>query len=67
MKFLLAESVAPALLRKHAVSIDLCYCSLNGRCWELQSSSGRIAAEPKPIPQCTGTTAIESNPFLERK
>lgn len=61
LKVSLAVSVPPELMHRHALSIDLCYCSLNGRCWTLQSNTGRINSDPKPVSQCTGATAIESN------
>lgn len=52
----------PALaLTKHAVTIDLCYCSLNGSCWMLHAEPGRITPDPRSVSRCGTSTAIESN------
>jgi len=63
LKFSLAESVPAQLMRKHSLSIDLCYCSLNGSCWTLHSSPGRISADPRLVSGCASSFAIESNLF----
>lgn len=63
LKFGVAEPVPAELMRRHSISIDLCYCSLNGSCWTLHSTPGRINADPKAASQCAGARAIESNPL----
>jgi len=62
LNFLLAERLPPQLMRKHSLSIDLCYCSLNGSCWTLHSTPGRISSDPRPVSGCASSFAIESNP-----
>ncbi len=66
LKLVFAYDVPPALLNRHSISIDLCYCSLNGSCWSLHSTPGRISADPKPIAECTAATAIESRSLTGR-
>jgi hypothetical protein len=63
LKLTLAGDVPSVLLNRHPISIDLCYCSLNGSCWSRHSTPGRISADPKSVAQCTASTAIESRPL----
>lgn len=44
----------------HTVVVDLCYCSLNGSCWTLHSTLGRISSDPQPAGHCTSDVAIQS-------
>ena len=62
LRLYFAQSVPAALMRKHSLSIDLCYCSLNGSCWRLRSTAGRISTDPQPVSHCASSFAIESNP-----
>ncbi len=48
-------------LVKHAVGIDLCYCSLNGSCWTLHAIPGQINSDPTPVSHCADSAAIQSN------
>jgi hypothetical protein len=63
LKISLSESVPGQLMRKHTLSIDLCYCSLNGSCWTLHAAPGRINADPRSVSGCASNLAIESNLF----
>jgi hypothetical protein len=64
LKLDLAERVPAQLILKHALSIDLCYCSLNDSCWALHSAAGRISNNPRPVAGCASSFAIESNPVM---
>jgi len=38
----------------HDVSLRLCYCSINSRCWKLQSSTRSAQPSvPQPVSACT--------------
>jgi hypothetical protein len=63
LKIRLAGDVPTPAFTKHAVTINLCYCSLNGSCWALHSTPGSISAEPQLVSGCASSLAIESNPF----
>ena len=63
LKIELEGDVPTHALTKHSLTIDLCYCSLNGSCWTLHSTPGRISSDPRPISVCASASAIESNPF----
>jgi hypothetical protein len=63
LKIAFANSVPAQLMRKHSVSIDLCYCSLNASCWTLESTPGSISSVPRHVSGCTSSVAIESNFF----
>jgi len=60
LKISSAQSIPARELMRHSVSIELCYCSLNGRCWTLRATPGQIAPNPQPVPRCTTNFAIES-------
>lgn len=63
LKIALDGDVPTRALTKHSVTIDLCYCSLNGSCWTLHSTPGSISPDPRPISGCPSASAIESNPL----
>ena len=65
LKLSLAGSVPTAAMQKHAVSIELCYCSLNGNCWKLHANPGRMNANPRAVSECAGNAAVQSNPVTE--
>lgn len=64
LKIVLPVNVPIQMTAKHALEIDLCYCSLNGNCWTLRSQPGQITPDPQPVPHCASATAIESNPLM---
>ena len=48
-------------LFRHQVSMDICYCSLNDRCWTLHSTPGRAGGEyPHSVSHCTVGPSIEA-------
>jgi hypothetical protein len=60
LKLLFTSNVPAQALSRHAVALDLCYCSLNGSCWTVHAMSGRINPDPQPISACTASAAIQS-------
>jgi hypothetical protein len=47
---------------QHPMTIDFCYCSLNGSCWTLHATPGKNGGpNPHPVSQCTRPAAIGSN------
>lgn len=49
-----------ALLR-HTITLDFCYCSLNGACWNLHSVAGTSGGtSPQPTAHCATSTAISA-------
>jgi hypothetical protein len=66
LKISLAGRIPSQALTKHSVSIDLCYCSLNGRCWTLRATPGQISSRPRPVARCASSAAIESYSFTTR-
>jgi hypothetical protein len=45
----------------HPVTLDFCYCSLNGQCWTLHSRPGRASVTvPIPVHDCAIGDNIES-------
>jgi hypothetical protein len=67
LKISLAGSIPTGVLTKHPITIDLCYCSLNGTCWLLHAAPGKISPDPQQVPRCAGQAAIESKPVLETR
>jgi hypothetical protein len=65
LKLWLIDRVPTPALTKHSITIDLCYCSLNGSCWTLHANPGLIDSQPRPVSQCASSAAIESNPFTQ--
>lgn len=50
----LSKGVPIAALLRHEVAIDVCYCSLNERCWTLRSVPGGSSDDyPQPVSHCT--------------
>ncbi len=57
----LAHKLPPAVLRRHVVTMDLCYCSLNDHCWLLHATPGRATGNyPHTTSDCTSTARIDS-------
>jgi hypothetical protein len=49
----LSPTVSPAVLKKHHVELNFCYCSLNDSCWTLHSVVGVVTADdPLRISSC---------------
>jgi hypothetical protein len=57
----LPKGVSIALLLKHPISLDFCYCSLNDSCWTLHSKPGTIGNVPTPVSHCTVGATIDSH------
>lgn len=57
-KFFIANGHEVAI--RHRVAIDLCYCSLNGSCWTLHATPGKLGQSPQPTPQCVIGSSILS-------
>ena len=50
-----------AVVIKHTVDINLCYCSLNGSCWMLHATPGRaLGNSPQPTSHCDVGAKIDS-------
>ncbi|HEV3153427.1 MAG TPA: hypothetical protein VGZ02_06475 [Candidatus Baltobacteraceae bacterium] len=48
--------------RKHRVTMHLCYCSINERCWKLDAYIGTNSVDvPQPIDRCTSRAQIASS------
>jgi hypothetical protein len=60
LKLAFVSNVPAQALTKHAVTIDLCYCSLNRNCWTLHVVAGQINPDPQPVSACTTSAAIQS-------
>lgn len=44
---------------KHAITLDFCYCSLNGSCWNLHAAPGQNRnAQPQPTSHCVDSASI---------
>lgn len=63
LKISFVANVSTQALTKHAVALDLCYCSLNGSCWTLHAMPGRINPDPQPVSRCATSAAIQSLPL----
>ncbi len=61
LKISLPFRVPLGALVRHSVTLDLCYCSLNGSCWTLHANPGQISSDPAPISHCANATAIQSH------
>jgi hypothetical protein len=49
-------------LLRHPITIDFCYCSLNGSCWTSHDTPGRNGGtDPRPLSRCGSSAAINSN------
>lgn len=49
----LPQSVPQALILKHRVTLDVCYCSLNGNCWNTHAIAGKSGSlTQSQTPQC---------------
>lgn len=59
-KLVFVSNVPAQVLTEHALTLDLCYCSLNGNCWTLRAMPGRINRETQPVSACTASAAIQS-------
>jgi hypothetical protein len=61
--FSLSENALPmTVVLKHQVTIDVCYCSLNGSCWMLHGIADRGNNPPEAVNRCTSTAAILTSP-----
>jgi hypothetical protein len=48
-------------LARHSIGVSVCYCSLNGRCWQLHSLVGVSSTSgPHPVSACTTSTEIDA-------
>lgn|GEM_PF-812619 len=61
LKISLPFRVPIEALVRHSVTLDFCYCSLNGSCWTLHAKTGQISSGPAPISHCANATAIQSH------
>ncbi len=54
--------VDPAVLRRHSIALDFCYCSLNQSCWTLHASPGQDnrSQSPQPVHRCMTDASISS-------
>lgn len=51
--FGLPKNVPVKVITAHTVTLDVCYCSLNGRCWREHSVAGVSSlAGPQPVSAC---------------
>jgi len=56
-----ADFVPLDAVAEHPISIDFCYCSLNGSCWSLHAMPGKSGGpDPQPVSRCTSSAEIES-------
>jgi len=52
-------------VQEHKLSIELCYCSLNGKCWNLRATPGTLSrTAPLPVAHCASDAAIGSDALL---
>jgi hypothetical protein len=52
-------------LLKHSLTIDFCYCSLNGNCWFSRATPGRYGStEAQPVARCSSAGAITAGTFF---
>lgn len=57
----LPQSVPQALILKHRVTLDVCYCSLNGNCWTTHAVAGKSGTlAQSATAQCTIGPTIKS-------
>lgn len=72
LKLSLGSVVSPAVIQevlKHSLTIDFCYCSLNGSCWISRSTPGSMGAiEGRPVSSCSSSAEIDaaSYPYQTR-
>ena len=63
-------SRAPAAMQellRHQLTIDLCYCSLNGSCWFSRATPGREeSGAAQPVSHCSAAAAIDSAKTLSQ-
>ena len=51
-------------IKKHRVTLEFCYCSINNRCWNLIDTLGSKTAQlPKPVSTCAVGSAIAAEPL----
>lgn len=49
-------------LRSHRISMEFCYCSLNGSCWIMaETADASKSVPPAPVGHCSASTAIDAN------
>ena len=65
VSLVLAKGIPVSLLLRHLVSLDICYCSLNDRCWTLRSSPGhaRLTQFPQSVSHCEAGPRIDAAPI----
>jgi len=55
------EQVPIESFTQHSITLDFCYCSLNGNCWTLHGVTGRDSRdEPLPVSRCKSIASIGS-------
>ena len=53
-----------AAIKKHRISLEFCYCSINNRCWKLVDTLGSKSAQlPQPVNACAVGSAIAAEPL----
>lgn len=57
----LIKPVPMTTIVKHDVTLDVCYCSLNDRCWSVRAAMTRTTNSiPQPTAHCDATAHIDS-------
>lgn len=55
------DTVPAAVLYKHRLAVKFCYCSLNDRCWNLETTIGsRTTSHPSRVGSCPLSAVIEA-------
>ena len=58
----LAKPVPLSTIAKHNVALDVCYCSLNDRCWQVHGAMARtVNTVPTPVAHCDPTEHVDSS------
>jgi hypothetical protein len=53
-----------ATAKKHTLALELCYCSINSRCWELKDTLGAKTAQlPHTVNACALNSSIAAEPL----
>lgn len=61
------HSTSPAVVAAvsaHHVALEICYCSINGRCWKVRSGDDYSGGGmPQNVNGCTSSATIGGHPF----
>jgi hypothetical protein len=51
-------------VKQHTIDLKLCYCSLNGSCWNLDTTSAKSPNMTQPVGACASTSSIAPAAFM---